>query len=30
MYDPISQVAEIALKRLKLPPKECEKIFFPG
>ncbi len=29
MYDPISQVAEIALKRLKLPPKECEKIFFP-
>ncbi len=29
MYDPISQVAEIALKRLKLPPKQCEKIFFP-
>ena len=29
MYDPVSQVAEIALKRLKLPPKQCEKIFFP-
>ena len=30
MYDPISQVAEIGLKRLKLPPKECEKVFFPS
>ena len=29
MYDPISQVAEIALKRLRLPPKECDKVFFP-
>jgi NADH oxidase (H2O2-forming) len=29
MYDPVSQVAEIALKRLKLPTKQCEKIFFP-
>ena len=29
MYDPISQVVEIALKRLKLSPKQCEKIFFP-
>ncbi len=29
MYDPVSQVAEIALKRLRLPPKECKKIFFP-
>ena len=30
MYDPISQVAEIGLKRLRLPPKECEKVFFPS
>ncbi len=30
MYDPISQVAEIGLKRLRLGPKECEKVFFPG
>jgi NADH oxidase (H2O2-forming) len=29
MYDPISQVAEIGLKRLKLAPKECEKVFSP-
>jgi hypothetical protein len=29
MYDPISQVAEIGLKRLRLAPKECEKVFFP-
>jgi|LGVF01.1.fsa_nt_gb NADH oxidase (H2O2-forming) len=29
MYDPVSQVAEIGLKRLELPPKKCEKIFFP-
>ena len=29
MYDPISQVADIGLKRLRLPPKECEKVFFP-
>jgi NADH oxidase (H2O2-forming) len=29
MYDPISQVAEVALKRLRLPPKECDKVFFP-
>jgi len=29
MYDPVSQVAEIALKRLRLPAKECKKIFFP-
>jgi len=29
MYDPVSQVAEIALKRLRLPTKECKKIFFP-
>jgi NADPH-dependent 2,4-dienoyl-CoA reductase/sulfur reductase-like enzyme len=28
MYDPISQVAEIGLKRLRLGPKECEKVFF--
>ena len=29
MYDPISQVAEIGLKRLRMPPKSCEKVFFP-
>lgn len=28
MYDPISQVAEIGLKRLRLGPKECDKVFF--
>lgn len=30
MYDPITQLAEIGLKRLKLPPKECMEPFFPG
>ena len=30
MYDPVSQVAEVGLKRLRLPPKTCEKIFFPS
>ncbi|MFH1082564.1 MAG: FAD-dependent oxidoreductase [Pseudomonadota bacterium] len=30
MYDPVSQVAEVGLKRLKLPPKTCEKVFFPS
>ena len=29
MYDPISQVAEIGLKRLRLPPKPCETVYFP-
>ncbi|MGA1793484.1 MAG: FAD-dependent oxidoreductase [Thermoplasmatota archaeon] len=29
MYDPITQLAEIGLKRLKLPPKECVDPFFP-
>jgi hypothetical protein len=28
MYDPITQLAEIGLKRLKLPPKECVEPFF--
>ncbi|MBW2343430.1 MAG: FAD-dependent oxidoreductase [Deltaproteobacteria bacterium] len=28
MYDPISQVAEIGLKRLRLGPKKCDKVFF--
>ncbi|MFW3146032.1 MAG: FAD-dependent oxidoreductase [Thermoplasmatota archaeon] len=28
MYDPITQLAEIGLKRLKLPPKECMEPFF--
>ncbi|MEA3559824.1 MAG: FAD-dependent oxidoreductase [Candidatus Thermoplasmatota archaeon] len=30
MYDPMIQLAEIGLKRLRLPPKECSKSFFPG
>ena len=30
MYDPISQVAEIGLKRLRFGPKECDKVFYPG
>ncbi len=30
MYDPVSQVAEVGLKRLKLPPKTCNKVFFPS
>ncbi|MFO8050345.1 MAG: FAD-dependent oxidoreductase [Thermoplasmatota archaeon] len=30
MYDPITQLAEIGLKRLRLPPKECMESFFPG
>ncbi len=29
MYDPIAQIAEIGLKRLGLPPRKCEKVFFP-
>jgi NADH oxidase (H2O2-forming) len=29
MYDPISQVAEIGIKRLKLTPEECKRVFFP-
>ncbi len=29
MYDPISQLAEVGLKRLGLPPKGCGKVFFP-
>ena len=29
MYDPISQLAEIGLKRLRMPSRECEKVFFP-
>jgi NADH oxidase (H2O2-forming) len=28
MYDPISQVAEIGIKRLRLGPKECDKVFW--
>jgi len=30
MYDPITQLAEIGLKRLRLPPRECTETFFPG
>ena len=29
MYDPITQLAEIGLKRLRLPPRECTNSFFP-
>jgi NADH oxidase (H2O2-forming) len=29
MVDPISQLAEIAIKRLKLPPGKCEDVFTP-
>jgi hypothetical protein len=29
MFDPISQVAEIGLKRLRLGPKECGEVAFP-
>ncbi|MGA1839294.1 MAG: FAD-dependent oxidoreductase [bacterium] len=29
MYDAIAQVAEVGLKRLGLPPRKCEKVFFP-
>jgi NADPH-dependent 2,4-dienoyl-CoA reductase/sulfur reductase-like enzyme len=30
MYDPISLLAEVGLKRLRLPPRECQRVFFPG
>jgi len=29
MYDPISQLAEVGLKRLRFPPRECRKVFLP-
>lgn len=29
MYDPIAQVVDIAMKRLKLGPKGCDTVFFP-
>ena len=29
MYDPIAQIAEVGLKRLKLPPMKSEKTFSP-
>ncbi len=29
MYDPISLLAEVGLKRLRLPPKECRRVFLP-
>jgi NADH oxidase (H2O2-forming) len=29
MYDPIAQVVEIGLKRLKLSARECSTVFFP-
>jgi len=29
MYDPISQLAEIGLKRLRFPPRECQRVFLP-
>jgi len=30
MYDPVSLLAEIGLKRLRLPPRECQRVFLPG
>ena len=30
MVDPLSQLAEVGLKRLKLSPRECETVFFPS
>jgi NADH oxidase (H2O2-forming) len=30
MYDPMSQLAEVGLKRLKLSPRECETVFVPS
>jgi NADH oxidase (H2O2-forming) len=30
MVDPISQLADIAIKRLKLPPGKCDEVFRPG
>jgi len=30
MYDPVSQLAEVGLKRLRLPPKNCETVFLPS
>ena len=30
MYDPVSQLAEVGLKRLGLPLKRCETVFFPS
>jgi len=30
MVDPLSQLAEVGLKRLKIPLKKCEEAFFPG
>lgn len=29
MYDAIAQIAEVGFKRLGLPPRKCEKVFFP-
>lgn len=29
MYDPVSQVSEIGIKRLRLAPEECKEVFFP-
>ncbi|MBW1784828.1 MAG: hypothetical protein JRL30_29300, partial [Deltaproteobacteria bacterium] len=30
MVDPLSQLAEVGLKRLKILPKTCEKVFLPS
>jgi pyruvate/2-oxoglutarate dehydrogenase complex dihydrolipoamide dehydrogenase (E3) component len=30
MVDPVSQLAEVGLKRLRLPPRRCETVFFPS
>ena len=29
MIDPISQLADVGLKRLRLPPRPCERVFVP-
>jgi NADPH-dependent 2,4-dienoyl-CoA reductase/sulfur reductase-like enzyme len=29
MYDPISLLAEVGLKRLRLPPRKCQRVFLP-
>ena len=29
MYDPISQLAEVGIKRLGFPPRECLRVFLP-
>ena len=30
MYDAVAQIAGVGLKRLGLPPRKCQKVFFPS